>query len=166
MGNTNACCSIESKPSEHIKTGGGRSTSTPVDERVHTDNTHLVPTAAELQSFRTRLENSISIMVVIADGKKIHCRLRWQPSEQGFVMTCEANNHLHIRRISLDELVTVIHGSKDLGRVATRAKIADDPSCVALHLASNTCIPICLENESDKNCFVYTVRQLKEEGAT
>ncbi|EZG68908.1 putative inner membrane complex sub-compartment protein 1 [Gregarina niphandrodes] len=64
--------------------------------------------------------------------------------------------------MSLDELVTVISGRKDLGRVATKANIVDEPTCVALHLASNTCIPILLESLSDKNCFVHLMNELKQ----
>lgn len=65
--------------------------------------------------------------------------------------------------MALEELVTVIDNPKDLARVATKANIVDDPTCVALHLASNTCIPICLESVSDKNCFVAYMRQLKSQ---
>lgn len=73
------------------------------------------------------------------------------------------NNYIqiHVRRMELDELVAVIYGKKELTRVATRANIVDDPTCVALHLASNTCIPICMQSVEDRQCFVDFMKQIK-----
>eukprot|EP01054_Gregarina_sp_Poly1_P001345 Gregarina_sp_Poly_1__1344@NODE_1332_length_4355_cov_250_381530_g896_i0_p3_GENE_NODE_1332_length_4355_cov_250_381530_g896_i0NODE_1332_length_4355_cov_250_381530_g896_i0_p3_ORF_typecomplete_len106_score0_31ISP3_C/PF18045_1/8_8e08ISP1_C/PF18161_1/1_7e06_NODE_1332_length_4355_cov_250_381530_g896_i027953112 len=35
--------------------------------------------------------------------------------------------------------------------------------CVALHLASNTCIPICMETVDDRRCFVEFMRHAKSQ---
>eukprot|EP01057_Protomagalhaensia_wolfi_P001331 Protomagalhaensia_wolfi_Nauph_80__1330@NODE_1794_length_1336_cov_34_888204_g1398_i0_p1_GENE_NODE_1794_length_1336_cov_34_888204_g1398_i0NODE_1794_length_1336_cov_34_888204_g1398_i0_p1_ORF_typecomplete_len198_score25_26ISP3_C/PF18045_1/1_5e28ISP1_C/PF18161_1/1_9e24SnoaL/PF07366_12/0_082_NODE_1794_length_1336_cov_34_888204_g1398_i07411247 len=162
MGAVSSCCSVESskdkkevihadaaaRTDEHP---GGVSSPTAVGQ----------VTTAQLQAFQDRLEQDINMIVVIADGKRIPCRLRWTASDRSLTMLCDVNSHVHIRRISLNELVAVIHGRKDLGRVATKANIVDDPTCVALHLQSNTCIPICMETAEDRACFVEFMRQEK-----
>lgn len=161
MGAASSCCSVEpSKQKDLI-----RHDATPTDQHHATQPESRQPTPAELEQFRTNLNEGIDTIVVIADGKKIPCRLKWSASEQNLIISCDVNNHMHIRRMALNELLAVIHDRKDLARVATRANIVEDPACVALHLASNTCIPLSFHKIEEKICFVEFMRQIKSQAA-
>eukprot|EP01053_Blabericola_migrator_P008817 Blabericola_migrator_1__8816@NODE_4657_length_1035_cov_310_934917_g2896_i0_p1_GENE_NODE_4657_length_1035_cov_310_934917_g2896_i0NODE_4657_length_1035_cov_310_934917_g2896_i0_p1_ORF_typecomplete_len176_score17_56ISP3_C/PF18045_1/1_1e26ISP1_C/PF18161_1/3_1e23_NODE_4657_length_1035_cov_310_934917_g2896_i068595 len=172
MGAVSSCCSVEtSKDKKEVIRSDA------ANNKLDTQHTGGVageapglPTAvgqvtpAQLKAFQERLEDSIDITVVIADGKRIPCRLHWT-KDNALTMYCDVNSHVHIRRMGLDELVAVIHGKKDLARVATKANIVDDPTCVALHLQSNTCIPICMGSPEDRLCFVEFMRRAKAQAS-
>jgi len=157
-----SCCSVEpSADKSVISTKKGEE-----NEASDTLPTSKPPTSAapsppppqfDVDAFSAKVENSMDVIVLLADGTRLACQLKLNKEERSLTISCEKN----IRVIPLSELKTVLHGKDQLKRVETKANLIDDPNCVALHMATGNCIPMRFDALEDKECFVLLLKKLR-----
>lgn len=113
---------------------------------------------ATVAHFQKKLEESVTVVVILADGKRLTCALRLtRDPNPSLVISCDTN----VREIPLHDLTTLLYGKYQLRRVETKATIANDPNCVALHMSTGNCIPIQFVTTEDKLCFIELIQKLK-----
>lgn len=160
MGAVSSCCSAE--PADSKETIGGHSTSEAArgSSRHDIDISKPMKTVsdAEVDAFQRRLERSIDVIVLLADGTRLTCQLKLNKEDKSLVISCDTN----LRVIPLTELKATLHGRDQLRRVETKANLVDDPNCVALHMMTGNCIPIRFDENSDKNAFIETIKRIKQ----
>lgn len=185
MGGLSSCCSTEpSENKETIKGSQGAAAEAPApgsadnaeasmryprglgkQEDGHREASGRPPSGAAppaiseavIAQFRKRLESSMEVIVLLADGSRLTCDLKLNPSSESLIISCDAN----LREIPLNELKAILHGKEQLRRVETKAALTDDPNCVALHMMTGNCIPLRFDTVDEKECFIELVKQLK-----
>lgn len=176
MGNVSSCCSAEpAKNTETIKLacpsnpnqysvqnasekvpGHSPQATSKGYSKFHQSNIVKVDEST-LAQFQAKLEDSISVTVLLADGTNLPCQLKLKPEMKSLVISCESN----FRDVPLGDLKAILHGKDQLKRVETKASLTKDQKCVALHMVTGNCIPIRFNEEEEKNCFIQLITKLK-----
>eukprot|EP01070_Trichotokara_eunicae_P002634 Trichotokara_eunicae@DN2782_c0_g1_i1.p1 len=156
-----SCCSVEASPDKQVIKDQGAEGGTGKD-RAATPVAAVAaePTKAEVEKFQRRLEDSMDVIVLLADGTRLACQLKLNTIENTLAISCEKN----LRIIPLNELRAVLHGKDQLRRVETKANLVEDPQCLALHMSTGNCIPMRFETVQDQQCFIILLKGLKAQG--
>eukprot|EP00920_Eleutheroschizon_duboscqi_P012391 GHVT01029552.1.p1 GENE.GHVT01029552.1~~GHVT01029552.1.p1 ORF type:complete len:151 (+),score=25.27 GHVT01029552.1:469-921(+) len=147
MGGLSSCCAVEDATDKQLIKG---------DEHAPLDS-------ATMDAFRQRLENSLQVLVLLQDGTKLACDLKFLAADNSLTICCADK----VRTIPLSDIRDVLSTEEQLRRVETRANLVDDLNCVGLHLnESGNCIPIRFDAHQDKLAFVQMLLKMSTEPAT
>eukprot|EP00386_Alphamonas_edax_P010785 GDKI01034556.1.p2 GENE.GDKI01034556.1~~GDKI01034556.1.p2 ORF type:complete len:165 (-),score=41.09 GDKI01034556.1:22-516(-) len=162
MGNAN-CCSLEpSKDKSVMQAGGNGDTRSVNDGSASPTSTNKVDEVLSPAGARymQQMETGVKVTVLLQDGTSLLCNLSLNKDAK----TLSVNFQEKVRLIPIRDIRGLLSGAEQLKRVETKAMLATDERCVAVHLEeSGNCIPLKFSTADDKTYFIEVVKHIKRQ---